>query len=124
MGSSTTPVVTLNSLTPGNHILQATAIDAGGATAFSNTLALTVLPAFVPVVSSNGGTAICNGASLTLTAQSGSNYLWSGGQTTSSIVVSSAGSYSVSVTNGSGCRELLSRLLLLCKHPRLQSSQH
>ncbi|MBK7888675.1 MAG: gliding motility-associated C-terminal domain-containing protein [Bacteroidetes bacterium] len=104
LGSSTTPSVILNSLTPGSHTLQATAIDAGGATAFSNTLSLTVLPAFIPVVSSNGGTAICNGASLTLTAQSGSNYLWSGGQTTSSIVVSSAGSYSVSVTNGSGCR--------------------
>jgi gliding motility-associated-like protein len=104
LGSSTTPSVILNSLTPGSHTLQATAIDAGGATAFSNTLSLTVLPAFVPIVSSNGGTAICNGASLTLTAQSGSNYLWSGGQTTSSIVVSSAGSYSVSVTNGSGCR--------------------
>ncbi|MBL0095875.1 MAG: gliding motility-associated C-terminal domain-containing protein [Bacteroidetes bacterium] len=104
LGSSTTSSVILNSLTPGSHTLQATAIDAGGATAFSNTLSLTVLPAFVPVVSSNGGTAICNGASLTLTAQSGSNYLWSGGQTTSSIVVSSAGSYSVSVTNGSGCR--------------------
>ncbi len=104
LGYSSGPVVTLSGLTPGNHVLTASAVDAAGATAFSNTLPVTVLPAFVPTVSSNGGSAICNGASLTLTAQSGSNYLWSTGQTSASITVGAAGSYSVSVTNSSGCR--------------------
>lgn len=104
LGSSASTAVTINNLTPGNHTIQATAMDAGGATAFSNSLSITVLPAFVPTIASSGGSAICNGASLTLTAQNGSNYLWSNGQTTASIVVSTAGSYSVSVTNGSGCR--------------------
>lgn len=104
LGSSSTPVVIINTLTQGNHTLVATAVDATGATAFSNTINVTVLAPFIPSVTSNGGSAICNGASLVLTAQSGSNYLWSNGMTNASITVSSAGSYSVSVTNSSGCR--------------------
>lgn len=103
-GTSATPTVTLNGLTQGNHTLQATAIDAIGATALSNTISVTVLPGFTPVITSSGGSAICNGASLTLSATSGSNYQWSTGATSPSITVTTAGSYSVSVTNGSGCR--------------------
>jgi hypothetical protein len=40
---------------------------------------------------------------VTLSAPAGYTYLWSTGATTSSIVASSGGNYSVTVTNGSGC---------------------
>ncbi|REJ82313.1 MAG: T9SS C-terminal target domain-containing protein [Bacteroidetes bacterium] len=54
-------------------------------------------------ISASGPTTFCTGGSVTLSANSGSNYLWSpGGQTTQSIVVSSSGSYTVRVTNSSG----------------------
>ncbi len=54
-------------------------------------------------ISASGPLAICSGSSVTLTANSGTQYLWSpGGQTTRSITVSSAGSYTVRVTSTTG----------------------
>lgn len=54
-------------------------------------------------ISASGPLSFCSGGSVTLTANSGSQYLWSpGGQTTRSITVSNAGSYTVRVTNSSG----------------------
>lgn len=104
LGSSPTSTITISNLSAGTHTLFATAIDGGGATAISQNISITILPPFVPTISSSGGTAICSGAALTLAAQSGSNYVWSTGATTSSISVNTAGTYSVSVTNGAGCR--------------------
>ena len=54
-------------------------------------------------ISSSGPLAFCPGGSVTLTANSGTAYLWSpGGQTTQSVNVTNAGSYTVRVTNSSG----------------------
>ena len=54
-------------------------------------------------INSSGPLSICGGGSVTLTANSGASYLWTpGGQTTQSVTVSSAGSYTVAVTNVSG----------------------
>ncbi len=54
-------------------------------------------------ISASGPTTFCPGNDVTLTANSGSAYLWSpGGQTTRSITVSQAGSYTVRVTSSSG----------------------
>ena len=50
-----------------------------------------------PVITASGSTALCPGDSVTLTATSGNNYLWSTGATTRSIVVYSGGNYSVIV---------------------------
>lgn len=48
---------------------------------------------------------ICQDRSQTLNASPGfESYLWSTGETTSSITVSQAGSYAVTVTNGNGCQ--------------------
>jgi gliding motility-associated-like protein len=56
----------------------------------------------VPVI--NGGTGICQGTSTTLTVPgSYASYQWNTGQTTSSISVSNAGSYAVTVTTADGC---------------------
>ncbi len=53
-----------------------------------------------PTITASGSTLICQGSSVTLTSNTASNYLWSTGATTQSIVVSSAGSYTVSSNCG------------------------
>jgi hypothetical protein len=55
------------------------------------------------VITAGGSTAICPGASVTLTAPAGFTYLWSNGANTQSINASSAGNYTVTVTNAGGC---------------------
>ncbi|MHC0443757.1 Ig-like domain-containing protein, partial [Flavobacterium sp. 3-218] len=56
-----------------------------------------------PSISADGATTFCQGESVILTSTGGSSYLWSNGATTQSITVSTSGSYSVRVTNASGC---------------------
>jgi endonuclease/exonuclease/phosphatase family metal-dependent hydrolase len=51
----------------------------------------------VPVITANGPTTLCSGDSVTLTASNGTNYLWSSGETTQSIIVHNSGSYNVIV---------------------------
>ena len=59
-----------------------------------------------PAINASGPLTFCQGGSVTLTAPSGFTYLWSTGATSSSIVVSQAGTYDVTVTNASGCSML------------------
>lgn len=54
-----------------------------------------------PVIS--GPSIFCQGSFATLTAPVSSSYLWSNGATTGSINVSTAGSYSVTITDANGC---------------------
>jgi hypothetical protein len=56
-----------------------------------------------PTITASGATTFCAGGSVTLTSSNGTAYLWSNGETTASIQVSNAGSYSVSITDASGC---------------------
>lgn len=53
-------------------------------------------------ITANGPTSFCPGGNVTLTANTGTAYLWSSGQITQSITVSSAGSYTVRVTSANG----------------------
>ncbi|PKB16500.1 hypothetical protein [Flavobacterium sp. 5] len=62
-----------------------------------------VTPA-VPIISAGGSTTFCTGGSVTLTSSVGNSYLWSTGATSLSIAPSTAGSYTVKVTNASGCQ--------------------
>ncbi len=59
-------------------------------------------PPPVPSISANGPLSFCAGGSVILTASASSAYLWSTGQTTQSITVSSSGQYSVTVYNAQG----------------------
>lgn len=52
-----------------------------------------------------GGARLCPGETLRLNAPVDGFYLWSTGETTQSIEVDSAGTYSVSVSDASGCME-------------------
>lgn len=50
-----------------------------------------------PIITSSGAPAICEGNSITLTANEADEYEWSTGETTQSITVTGAGTYSVVV---------------------------
>lgn len=56
-----------------------------------------------PTVNPIGPTTFCQGGSVTLTTGSYATYLWSTGETTQSITVSTSGTYTVTVTDGNGC---------------------
>ena len=80
------------------------ATGSNGCTATSNNINVTVAATPATSVTVNGSTVLNAGQTTNLVASGGGSYLWQpGGQTTSSITVNSAGSYTVTVTNGSGC---------------------
>lgn len=59
-------------------------------------------------------TRICTGGSYTATPGAGfANYLWSTGDTTAAITVSTAGTYSVTATDGNGCSSSDSMVLAI-----------
>ena len=57
-----------------------------------------------PTVTASGSTAICPNSSITLTSTGTGPYLWNSGQNTSSITVSSPGTYFVTQTNACGSK--------------------
>ncbi|MEZ5024856.1 MAG: hypothetical protein R2728_16660, partial [Chitinophagales bacterium] len=61
----------------------------------------------LPTANAGPDKSICNGASVTLTASGGGNYLWSTGATTASITVSPTATttYTVTVTTDKGCSD-------------------
>lgn len=56
-----------------------------------------------PTITPGGPTTFCSGGSVTLTASAGASYLWSNSETTQSILVTTSGNYTVSVTDNSNC---------------------
>lgn len=75
-----------------------------GCTAVSAVTTVTVNALPDATITASGATNdVCPGKTVTLTASSGTSYLWSNGATTQSIVVSAAGNYIVTVTNENGC---------------------
>ena len=54
-------------------------------------------------ITPNGNAFLCDGDSLTLTASAGNTFLWSNGQTTSTIKTTVGGTFSVIITDANGC---------------------
>ncbi len=77
-------------------------VGSGSCSATSAATTVTVNPTPVATITPGGPTSFCSGGSVALTASSGSSYLWSTGETTQFITVSTSGSYTVTVTT-SGC---------------------
>ncbi|MBL7927759.1 MAG: T9SS type A sorting domain-containing protein [Bacteroidia bacterium] len=61
-----------------------------------------------PSPSISGSLSFCAGGSTTLDAGVFASYLWSNGATTQSILVNTAGTFTVTVTDGNGCTGLAS----------------
>lgn len=53
-------------------------------------------------ITPSGPTTICEGSTVTLTANGGTSYLWSTGEQTQDIIVSQAGSYTATAINACG----------------------
>ncbi|MFN5417243.1 MAG: T9SS type A sorting domain-containing protein, partial [Flavobacteriia bacterium] len=71
----------------------------------SNTVSVSLvdpLTPLAPIVTSSGSTTFCNGGSVILSSSSSSGNVWSTGETTQTITVSTSGTYSV-LTTQSGC---------------------
>src|SRR5664280_2785349 len=66
-----------------------------------------------PTISAGGPTTFCSGGSVTLTSSAGTSYLWSNGATTPSINITASGSYTVKVTNASGCQSAASAAIIV-----------
>lgn len=95
----------------GLHTITYTYTDGNGCQASSSsTIQVNNLP---PVsVSPAGPLLVCQGSSVTLSATAGYNYLWSTNATTSSVSVSSAGNYTVRLTDANGCSATSSAVVI------------
>jgi hypothetical protein len=69
----------------------------------SDDIIVTTNGATVPLVSSSGSFDLCQGNTITLTSTQANGYLWSTGETTQSIVVSSGGTYWVRGYQSGNC---------------------
>ncbi len=93
----------ISAIVSGNYTVQV-ANSTGCQSAPSAPTIVTVNPLpSKPVITSTGPLTICDGESVTLSGGTGTSYLWSNGATTESINVTQAGTYSVQMTNISGC---------------------
>lgn len=77
-------------------------------TSAPSVLQINILPApSQPVITALGPVSFCQGGSVILSATPGfASYLWSNGMTTQNITVTQSGTYSVTVTDNSGCNSL------------------
>ena len=67
-----------------------------------NYITVNALPT-TPTITVGGSTTICQGDSVTLTSSSPTGNMWSNGMNSQSIEATTAGGYTVTVTDGNGC---------------------
>lgn len=89
---------TLTVSTSGNY--DVTVTDANGCSATSVPVSVNVLAPPVATITASGPTTFCQGDAVLLTAGGGSSYDWSDGSTSTSVLVSQAGTYYVVASNG------------------------
>ncbi|HLP52499.1 MAG TPA: gliding motility-associated C-terminal domain-containing protein [Chitinophagales bacterium] len=96
-GTTTTQTLTATA----SNTYSVTVTDANTCSASAQT---TVTINSVPTVSITGTTELCSGATGNLTATTAAtNFVWSTGETTATIAISTPGVYRVTVTDGNGC---------------------
>ncbi len=97
---ATTQSITVSNT--GNYY--ATITGTGGIVVNTDTATVTKYALPTATITASGTVNLCPPInSVTLTATASSSYLWSNGATTQSIVVTGAGTYTVTVTNSNGC---------------------
>ncbi|MFM7768731.1 MAG: beta strand repeat-containing protein, partial [Bacteroidota bacterium] len=97
-GATTT---TLNATTAGTYTVTATGTNGCTATTTYTLASNTTAPS--NTITASSAAFSCNTSTISLTAPAAATYLWSNGSTTSSINVTSAGTYSVTITGSNGC---------------------
>lgn len=73
-------------------------------------VSLEILALPTPLITNNTGISLldCNVTSISLTASGGDSYIWSTGETTATIEVTTPDTYSVTVTGTNGCSDVTS----------------
>ncbi len=89
----------------------------------SQTHTVTVNPNPVAAIAPTTAVLTCANPTALLTASGGGTYLWSTGATTQSITVSAAGTYTVTVTNASGCTDTATAVVTENKVPPVAGIQ-
>ncbi|QDP58182.1 MAG: putative concanavalin A-like lectin/glucanases superfamily protein [Prokaryotic dsDNA virus sp.] len=107
--STSTGEVDIDASTAGSYLITYTDTDSSTAT-FNLTINS------LPTANITGALSFCAGSSTVLTATSASSYLWSTGQTTRELTVTSGGSYSVTITDSNGC-SATSSIVTVTEHP-------
>ncbi|MGA9637715.1 T9SS type B sorting domain-containing protein [Flavobacterium sp.] len=97
--SETTPSITVS--TGGTYTVKVSNGSCTSAESIGTVVTVNPIPA-TPIITATGSTTLCAGESVVLTSSSATGNLWSTGETTESITVSTAGSYTVEVTTN-GC---------------------
>ena len=82
--------------------LKTITLTGDGGVNFTVDVTVNALPA-VPTITPDGPTTFCDGESVNLTSSAADAYLWSTGETTSTIAVTTSGTYSVTVEDLNGC---------------------
>ena len=90
----------------------------------SGSASVTVIQNQASDVTISGNTVICSGIETSLTASSGTDYLWSTGETTQSISVNNPGTYSVTVTNSNGCSNSATQTVSQMEQPIITGNNH
>ena len=114
---ATTASINVN--TAGNY-----SVTASTSNGCSGSASVTVIQNQASNVTISGNTVICSGIGTSLTASSGTDYLWSTGDTTQSISVNNPGAYSVTVTNSNGCSNSATQTVSLMEHPIISGNNH
>jgi hypothetical protein len=97
---------TINATTAGTYAVTVSNGSCSGTASKS----LIVSPAPTATIGTSGPTTFCQGGNVSLTASGGTAYLWSNGATTANTIASTAGTYTVSVTNN-GCVGTTSKVI-------------
>jgi hypothetical protein len=98
----------------GNYTVTYT--NGNGCSATSAPITVTVTTPVTPIITSSGSTALCSGESVLLTSSIASGNMWSTGEVSQSITVSTAGNYTVVATQ-SGCPSSTSATTVVTVNP-------
>jgi gliding motility-associated-like protein len=98
-----------------------TITDAGGCVAnASKTISFKNKP--IATITTVGEANVNSGGTATLTASTGTSYLWNTGDTNAAISVNQAGTYYVTITNSDGCSAVASKTIGTNQSPQLSNS--
>jgi|GEM_PF-2145019 len=109
-GESTSPqgstsindVIINNTSTVQTVTYTVTPAASGGCSGIPQTVTVTVNPSPVAAITAGGPLTFCQGSSVTLSSNAAAGNLWSTGESTQNITVTTSGSYTVSVANACG----------------------
>lgn len=110
---ATTQSITASST--GNYSVVVT--NAAGCASASASQSVTVNANPSVSISTSGPTTFCDGNSVTLSATAGASYAWSNGASSQAVIISSAGNYSVTVTDANGCQGSASQSVTVNPNP-------